>query len=71
MEIGRTLNSVLLSVIFALLGFGLLFGGYKLFDALTPTDMSKRIFEDGNVAAAVLAGGFVIALAIVIAAAIS
>lgn len=65
------LNSVLLSLLFALLGFVLLFVGYRAFDALTPTDLSKRIFDDGNVAAAVLAGAFVIGLAIVVASAIS
>lgn len=65
------LNSILLSVLFALLGFALLFGGYRLFDALTPTDLSKRILEDGNLAAAILAGSFVIALALIISAAIS
>ena len=27
---------------------------------MTPTDLNKRIFEDGNVAAAILAGAFVL-----------
>jgi putative membrane protein len=66
-----TLSNALLSVTFALLGFVLLFAGYRVFDALTPTDLNRRVFEDGNVAAAVLAAGFVLALAIVVAAAIS
>ncbi|MCC6173729.1 MAG: DUF350 domain-containing protein [Chloroflexi bacterium] len=59
-----------LSLIFALLGFILLFVGYRVFDALTPTDLNKRIFHDGNVAAAVLAGAFVVGLAIVVGMAI-
>lgn len=66
----NTLNNVLLSALFALLGFVLLFIGYRVFDALTPTDLSKRVFEDGNVAAALLASAFVLGLAVIIAAAV-
>ena len=68
---GNTLNSMLLSVVFALLGFVLLWVGYKVFDALTPADIAKQVFEEGNMAAAVLMGAFIIALASVVAAAIS
>jgi putative membrane protein len=67
----QVLRNVVVSVVFAVLGFGLLFLGYKTFDRLTPTSLSRQIFEDRNVAAAVLAGAFVIGLAIVVAAAIS
>lgn len=67
----NTLNSMLLSLVFALLGFVLLFVGYKVFDALTPANIGKQVFEEGNMAAAVLMGAFIIGLAIVVAAAIS
>jgi putative membrane protein len=67
----KALQDAALSVAFAVIGFVLLFLGYKIFDWLTPTNLSRDIFENGNVAAAVLAGAFVIALAIVIHAAIS
>lgn len=67
----RTINSVLLSLLFALLGFVLLFAGYRVFDALTPAKLGKAIFEDGNVAAAIVVGAFIIGLALVVAAAIS
>jgi len=67
----QALRGAFLSVVFAVLGFGLLFVGYKVFDALTPTNLGKAIFEDGNVAAAILAGAFVIALGIIVAQAIS
>lgn len=67
----KALQNVGLSVLFAVLGFILLFAGYRVFDWLTPTNLSSDIFEKGNVAAALLAGAFVIALAIVIHAAIS
>jgi uncharacterized membrane protein YjfL (UPF0719 family) len=65
------INSALLSVLFALLGFILLFIGYLAFDALTPMKMSVKIFEEGNIASAIMAGAFTIGLAIVVAAAIS
>jgi putative membrane protein len=72
METGQQIiTNLFLSLVFALLGFALLFIGYRVFDALTPTDLNKRIFEDGNVAAAILAGAFVLGLAIIVAMAIN
>lgn len=59
-----------LTLIYAVLGMVLLYGGYRIFDWLTPTDMQKDIFEKGNVAVAILAGSFIIGLAIVILSAI-
>jgi len=67
----HAINNALLSLLFAVLGFAMLFAGYKLFDIWTPADLSQKIFEEGNVAAAVMLGAFVIGLAIVVAAAIS
>ena len=71
MNLTTTISNAALSVIFAIIGFILLFAGYKVFDWLTPTDLSDDIFRKGNVATAILAGAFVIALAIVIAQAIA
>lgn len=58
------------SIIYAFLGIALLFVGYKIFDWLTPLDMSKEIFVERNTAVALLAGLFVLGLAVVIGAAI-
>ena len=71
MDVQQTITNIVLSFVFAVLGFILLFVGYRVFDALTPTDLNKRIFEDGNVAAAILAGAFVLGLAIIVAMAIN
>ena len=71
MDVAGTITNLVLSLVFAILGFILLFVGYRVFDALTPTDLNKRIFEDGNVAAAILAGAFVVGLAIIVAMAIN
>jgi len=58
------------TIVYALLGMVLLFVGYRVFDWLTPTDTQEDIFKNGNVAAAVLVGSFIIGLAIVILGAI-
>ncbi|PYE54397.1 DUF350 domain-containing protein [Deinococcus yavapaiensis] len=71
MDISREVGILLLSVLYAFVGTLLLLVGYRLFDRFTPTDAQKKIFEEGNVAVAVLFGGFLVGLAIVIAAALS
>ncbi|MBI4213647.1 MAG: DUF350 domain-containing protein [Chloroflexi bacterium] len=60
-----------LSALFAVLGFALLYLSYRAIDMLTPGDMSHRIFEDGNVAVAILGAAFVVGLALIIASAIA
>ena len=55
-----------ISTIYAVLGMVLLFIGYRVFDWMTPADMQKKIFEEGNVAVGILAGSFIVGLAIVI-----
>lgn len=67
----QALRNGLLSLVFAVLGFILLFAGYRLLDWWTPANLSQKIFEEGNVAAAILVGAFVLGLAVVVAAAIS
>ena len=67
----KVVSDALLSILFAVIGFVLLFLGYRVFDLLTPTDLNDDIYRKGNVAAAIFAGAFVIALAIVISHAIS
>jgi len=70
-EPSREMTILLLSVLYALIGFALLFLGYRIFDRFTPTDAQKKIFEEGNVAVAVLVGAFVLGLALIISAAIT
>lgn len=64
--IANEVRIFIVSTIYALLGMVLLFVGYRVFDWMTPSDMQKKIFEDGNLAVGVLAGAFIIGLAIVI-----
>lgn len=70
MEPGREITLIILTVVYALLGMGLLALAYKVFDMMTPMDLGKLIFEEQNTAAAVATGLFMVALAIIIAAAI-
>ena len=58
------------SIVYAGLGGILLLLAYKIFDWATPHDLGREIFEKNNIAAAVLAAGFLLALAVIIAAAI-
>ena len=61
---------LIISIIYAALGMVLLWIGYKIFDLVTPSDMQKKIFEEGNVAVAITVGSFILGLAVVIGAAI-
>ena len=70
MDFANELRILVLSIIYALVGIALLFIAYKVFDWLTPGDMSKKIFEDANTAVGVTVGFFVLGIAVVIAAAI-
>ena len=69
-DIPPDLRVFLLTVLYAALGMVLLFLGYRVFDYLTPTDLQADIFEKRNTAAAILAGSFILGLAIVIGLAI-
>jgi putative membrane protein len=58
------------SIVYAALGAGLLLFAYKLFDWVTPFDLNQLICEENNTAAAIAVGAFLIAVALIIAAAI-
>jgi putative membrane protein len=73
MQVTTLVNDVrvfILSIIYAVLGMVLLYIGYRVFDWVTPTDMQKKIFEEGNTAVAITVGAFIVGLAIVILGAI-
>ncbi|MGH2353401.1 MAG: DUF350 domain-containing protein [Chloroflexota bacterium] len=70
LNVEQLLFNLLLATLFSILGFVLLFLGYRMFDALTPMELGHKIFDEGNVAAAVMAGAFVIGLALIVSASI-
>lgn len=53
---------------YAIAGMLLLWLGYRVFDRLTPGDMHAKIFDEGNLAVAIVAAGYLLALAIIVAA---
>ena len=61
----------LMTVLWSVFGFAFLFVAYLLLDRLTPGNAQEKIFNEGNIAVAVLKGSFIIALGIIIAAVIT
>ena len=70
MDYAAELRTWIVGIIYAVTGMALLFAGYKLFDAFTPTDLQKKVFDEGNVAVAVVVGLFMLGVAVVIHAAL-
>jgi putative membrane protein len=66
--LGRLLLDAML---FGLSGIVLLIIGYYLWEMITPYNLRREIHENKNVAVAIVAGAFVIGMAIVIASALS
>lgn len=58
------------TIVYTIIGVGLLFLVWKLIDWVTPFPVVKEIEEDNNIALAVLIGSVFIAIAIIIAAVI-
>ena len=59
------------TVIFAVVGMVLALVAYRLLDLITPGCLSREIFENRNVAAAILGGSLVLGICIIIAAAVA
>ncbi len=66
MNFGHELRIWVSAVIYAFTGMALLLVGYWLFDALHPHELRKKIFEEDNVAVAVVVGLFMLGVAVVI-----
>src|SRR5262245_31222501 len=61
-------EAALASVIFGLIGIGLAIFGFKLFDWLTPGSFQEEVLQKNNIAAAILAGAFLIGISLIVAA---
>ncbi len=66
----QELRVYVFALLYAFTGMAFLFAAYKLFDLLTPTDLQKKIFDEGNVAVAVAVGFFMLGVAVVLHAAL-
>jgi putative membrane protein len=65
-----TIKSLVNSLVFTLLGMGLLAGGFYLVDRLVPGHLWREIIEEHNTALAIVIGAMCLGLSIIIAAAI-
>jgi uncharacterized membrane protein YjfL (UPF0719 family) len=62
--------AVLSTLIFGAIGIVLAIFAFKLFDKLTPGKLDEEILQKQNIAAAILAGAFILGVCIIVAAAI-
>jgi uncharacterized membrane protein YjfL (UPF0719 family) len=70
MEALISLKYVVNSVVFSLLGLGILWFAFWLFDKLTPGELWKEIIEEHNVALAIVVGSMTIGISIIVGMAI-
>jgi putative membrane protein len=64
-----TFHGLYLFAVFGIAGIAMAIIGYKLFDKFTPGNLHAEIFEQKNVAAAILAGSVIIGVSLILAAA--
>lgn len=63
-------NAVISSIVFSLLGIAILLTVFVVLEKITPENLWKEVIQEKNSAIAILGGSFMIAIAIIIAAAI-
>lgn len=63
-------GALLASTAFGVLGIVLAVLGFKLFDWLTPGDLQKEVFENKNMAAAILGAAVILGICLILAAAV-
>ena len=64
-----SVESVLVTTIYAILGAIILMAAYKVFDIINPLDFDKEI-ANNNISLAIMMAGFFLGMAIIIASAI-
>jgi putative membrane protein len=64
------LKYILASLVYSLIGIGILGVSFWIFEKITPENIWKEIIEKQNVAIAIVSAAFMIAIAIIIASAI-
>jgi uncharacterized membrane protein YjfL (UPF0719 family) len=63
-------GAVVSTLVFGGIGIAMAILGFKLFDKLTPGKLDEEILQKQNIAAAILAGAFILGVCIIVAAAI-
>jgi uncharacterized membrane protein YjfL (UPF0719 family) len=60
-------EAALATVVFGVIGIGLAVLGFKVFDRLTPGNLEEEIVQKNNLAAAIMAGSFILGVCHIIA----
>ena len=61
---------ILASVVYSLIGIGILGVSFYIFEKVTPENLWKEIIERQNIALAIISAAFMLAIAMIIAAAV-
>lgn len=69
-HLSRLGNGLINVIVYALVGIALAVLGFKLFDKVTPGKLDEEILHKQNIAAAILAGAFILGICIIVAAAV-
>ena len=70
MDWSHEFNQIILTVVYAIVGFALLALGILVMEKLTPFSIRKEIEEDQNVAIGIIVAGAMIAIGIMVGAVI-
>ncbi len=70
LPLGSPVRPLVLVVLFGALGVGILAASFAVLDAVTVHDLEKQIFEEKNVAAAIVVGSAILATGAIVCAAI-
>lgn len=70
METYLNYKYIVSSLVYSLLGIGILFAAFWVIEMVTPENLWKEILEKQNMALAILFAAFMLAIAIIIASAI-
>ncbi len=63
--------AIVSTVAFGFIGIVLALVGFKLFDYITPGNLSEEIFQKQNVAAAILAAAVIVGICLIVASVVS
>jgi len=64
--LGEGILNIISTLIYCILGFGLLGVGYKIFEFITPYDFDRQISEDKNVPLGIIAASVIISVALIV-----
>ena len=63
---GRFIMTIILMIIYAAVGLGIMMVAYRLVDAFAPFDLEKKLAEDNSTPAALFLAGIFIALGFIL-----